>query len=184
LIAFFLITGLRFVFDKAAAFPANWVFRLAADSPWPEPRKIARRLMLWATIPWEVFVLLPLSAGHLGWPLALLHVAAVVASTVLFTDLMLLRFCKIPFTCSAQSDVKQLLVQMLGLLFGALVFVPALASLERSMLEQQLRFFGLALAFTLAWYWITRYRRQQTVADKQLRFEDGPDAPFELLKLS
>ncbi|MBV8866318.1 MAG: hypothetical protein JO210_13075, partial [Acidobacteriaceae bacterium] len=51
LIAFFLITGLRFVFDRPAAFPANWIFRITADAPWPEPRKVARRLMLWATIP-------------------------------------------------------------------------------------------------------------------------------------
>ncbi len=184
LIAFFLISALRFVFDKVAAFPANWVFRITSDSPWPEPRNIARKLMLLATIPWELFVLPPISAARLGWPLALLHVAAVLASTVLFADLMLLRFCKIPFTCSAQFDVKQLLVRMLGLVFSALVFVPALASFERSMLEQPVRFSGLALAFAVAWYWIARYRRQQSVAGEQLRFEDGPAAPFELLKLS
>ncbi len=184
LIAFFLITGLRFVFDKAAVFPANWVFRITADSPSPKPAKVARRLMLWTTIPWELCVLLPIPAGRMGWLLALLHVAAVIASTVLFADLMLLRFCKIPFTCSAQFDVKQLLVQMLGLLFSALAFVPALASLERWMLERPVRFCGLAVSYSLAWYSAARYRQEQSAAGEQLRFEEGPGAPFELLKLS
>lgn len=55
----------------------------------------------------------------------MLHVGVVVALTVLFADLILLRFSENPFTCSAQFDVKQLPVQMVGLLFSALVFVPA-----------------------------------------------------------
>ncbi len=183
LIAFFLITGLRFVFDRAANLPANWVFRITADSAWPEPRRIAKRLMLWVTIPWEVCLLLPASAGRLGWPLALLHVAVVIASTLLFADLMLARFCKIPFSCGARFDVKQLVTQMLGLIFCALVFVPALASLERLMLEKPVRLCGLALAYALVWYGIARYRQQRTIAGEELLFEDGPGPPFELLRL-
>jgi hypothetical protein len=184
LIAFFILTGLRFVFDRPAALDANWLFRFAANSPEPEPRSIAKRLMLWATLPWEIAVLLPLSVGRLGWPLAVLHVAAVVALTVLLADILLVFFRKIPFTCAAQLDIKQLLVQMMATIFGVLIIVPGIAGIEHWMLHQPLRFIWLAIPLSAAWFWLARFKRDADTQNPRLIFQDGPGPPFELLKLT
>ncbi len=184
LIAFFIVSGLRFVFDRPAVLDANWLFRFAANSPKPEPRSIAKRLMLWATLSWEMVILLPLSAVRLGWPLALLHVATVIALTVLLADLLLVFFRKIPFTCGAQLDIKQLLIQMIATVFAVLMIVPGIAGIEHWMLARPLRFIWLATVLSVAWFWLIRYRREVGAQKSGMLFEDGPGPAFELLKLS
>ncbi len=184
LIAFFMVSGLRFVFDRPATLDANWLFRFAANSPEPEPRSIAKRLMLWATLSWELAILLPLSIDRLGWPLALLHVATAVALTVLLADILLVFFRKIPFTCAAQLDIKQLLVQMMGTIFGVLIVVPGIAGIEHWMLFQPLRFLWFLILFSAAWFWLARYKRDANAQNPTMIFQDGPGPPFELLKLT
>jgi hypothetical protein len=184
LIAFFMVSGLRFVFDRPAALDANWLFRFAANSPEPEPRRIAKRLMLWATLPWQIAVLLPISAARLDWPLALLHVATVITLTVLLVDILLVFFRKIPFTCAAQLDIKQLLVQMMGTVFGVLIIVPGIAGIEHWMLYQPLRFIWFVIPLSAAWFWLARYKREANAQNPTLIFQDGPGPAFELLKLT
>ncbi len=184
LVAFFIVSGLRFVFDRPATLDANWLFRFAANSPVPEPRSVAKKLMLWATLPWEIALLLPLSAARLGWSLALLHVATVVTLTVLLADILLVFFRKIPFTCATQLDIKQLLVQMMGTIFGVLIIVPGIAGIERWMLYRPVRFIWFAIPISLAWFWLARYRREAGEQNPKLIFQDGPGPPFELIKLT
>jgi hypothetical protein len=184
MIAFFIVSGLRFVFDIPAALDANWVFRLAVVPPAPDPRVLARRLMLWAVLPWQLFVLTPLMELRFGWPLAIGHTAAVVAFTVFSIDVLLLRFRKIPFTCSVQPELKQLLARILASVFAVLIMVPMLAALERWMLFEPWRFAGLAVALALAWHLLRRYRRDMLPADRALTFEDRPKPQFELLRLA
>jgi hypothetical protein len=184
LIAFFILSGLRFVFDRPATLDANWLFRYAANSPEPEPRSIAKRLMLWATLPWEIAILFPLSAARLGWSSGLLHAAAVVALTVLLSDTLLVFFRKIPFTCAAQLDIKQLLIQMLATIFGVVIIVPGIAGIEHWMLYQPLRFIWVAMALSAGWFWLARYRRDADAQNPRMIFQDGPGPAFELLKLT
>lgn len=184
LIAFFIVSGLRFVFDRPVTVDANWLFRFASNAPDPEPRSIAKRLMLWATLPWEIAVLLPLSIVRMGWTSALLHVSTVVALTVLLADLLLVFFRKIPFTCAAQLDVKQLLVQMLGTIFGVLIIVPGIAGVEHWMLHSPIRFLWFVVLFSGAWFWLRRYKRNSVAQGPALIFEDGPGPAFELIKLT
>ncbi len=182
--AFFVISGLRFAFDIPAALDANWVFRIAILSPPPEPRAIPRKLMLWAVLPWQVLALCPITAIRFGWPVAIGHTAAVIAFTALFVEAVLVRFRKIPFTCSAQPELRQLLLRILGSVFAVLVIVPMLAAIEHWVLSEPLRFLGLAPALLLAWHLLRRYRRDMLSIDQALTFEERPPAAFELLKLA
>ena len=184
MLAFFLISGLRFAFDIPAALDANWIFQIAVPNPPPEPRAIARKLMLMATLPWEVLALFPITVRHFGWAVALGHTGTVIAFTLLFIELVLVRFRKLPFTCSAQPELKQLLLRIFGSIFAVLVIVPALAGIEHWMLIAPWRFTGLAMALLLAWYLVRRYRLDMIPMDRTLTFEDRPPAAFELLKLT
>ncbi len=184
LIAFFAVSGLRFVFDRPAALDCNWVFRTGAGFPQPSPSQVAKRLMLWATIPWECLLAAPLSIERLGWLLGLLYVAALIAATVLFVDILLLTFRKIPFTCNTQMDIKRMLVRMIATVFAVLAIVPTFAAMERWMLQSPPRFAGLALFFAVAWCVLARRRRDNGSATECLIFEDVPGSGFELLKLN
>lgn len=183
LIAFFIASGLRLVFDTPAAREANWIFRIATGSPLPCPRQIAQRFILWATLPWQILVLLPLVARSRGLRFALLHVAFVVAFTILFSDLLLVRFRKVPFTCLTQMEIRQLLNKMLLAAFGVLIAVPALAVLEAWLLAAPHRFLLFFPMLSLLGYALARYRHSLPNSNVLL-FEDAPAPPFELLKLT
>lgn len=184
MIAFFVVSGLRFVFDIPAALDANWVFRMALGPEAPEPRFLAKKLMLWAVLPWQVFLLTPLMALRFGWLVALGHAAVVIALTILLIDLLLVRFRKIPFTCSTQPELKQLLARILISVFAVLIVVPTLAAIERWLFAEPLRFIWLFAAVLLAWYLLRRYRHEMLPMDRGLTFEDRPAPQFELLKLA
>ena len=184
MIAFFILSGLRFVFDIPAALNANWVFRTTVEEPKPDPRRIALRFMLLAVLPWEIAVLLPITNHLFGWETALVHTAVVVALSILFANIMLVRFRKIPFTCSTQPEVKRLLFRIIGSVFVVLLIVPMLAEIERWMLINPIRLTGFALALAGCWYWLYRYRREMLPNETSLTYEDGPPPAFELLKLA
>ncbi len=135
LIAFFLITGLRLVFDIPAVLSANWLFRLAIEKAEPSPAAIMRRLMLWMSLSWEIVLLVPLTAHRYGWTVAALHGATIAILSVLLIDLVLINFRKIPFTCSREMDVKRLIFRVLGLVLAVAFAVPAIAGIESWMLE-------------------------------------------------
>lgn len=184
LIAFILVSGLRFVFDIPAAYDANWVFRLASGEERPRPEQVARRLMLWATLPWVIGVLPFFLVNRLGWTLAIIHAAVVAMLTVFVADLLLLRFRKIPFTCMTQLDMRQLLWKMLGTIIGVSVIVPSLAAVERWMMQSPGRFAWAPLVVTGGYGCLFRYRRSFSVDEHAVLFADGPGPPFELLKLT
>lgn len=184
MIAFFIVSGLRFVFDMPAALDANWVFRMALGSETLEPRHLARKVMLAAVLPWQLFLLTSLMALRFGWPIAISHTCVAMILSFLLIDVLLLRFRKIPFTCSAQPELKQLLARILTSLFAVLIVVPMLASAERWMLVAPVRFIWLFAAVLLASYLLRRYRRGMLPMDRVLTFEDRPAPQFELLKLA
>lgn len=184
LVAFFILTGLRFSFDRPAVLDANWVFRSMVSNPLPAPRSVAKRLMLWATLPWEVGLILPMAVMRLGWLRGLLHAEILILVTSLSADALLVFFRKIPFTCGVQLDIKQLLMHMIAAVFSVLALVPAFATLERWMLLQPARVIPFNLLAAAVWLLILRQRRVLDEYEQDLVFEAVPAASFELLRLN
>jgi hypothetical protein len=184
LIAFFAVTGLRFAFDMPAELSANWVFRATVQNPQPPPDLVARRLTLAIVLPCEVLLMMPLMARSYGWAVAAMHTVTVVALTVVFIYVVLIKFHKIPFTCSTQRDVKQRLARILGSVFGVMVAVPMLAAIEHWMLLEPARFFVGIVMLAIVCFWMHRYRREMLPQDRILTFEDGAPQAFELLRLA
>ncbi len=183
MIAFFVITGLRFVFDLPASLDANWTFRAAVVNPDPPPVITVRKLMLLAVVPWEMLVLAPITWQRFGWKIVFEHTAMVIALSVLLIDAVLIRFRKIPFTCSTHPDSKQLLFRILGAACGVLIIVPMLANLEHWILSESLRLIVMAVLLGTGWYVLRHYKEEQFSENEALTFEDRPAAAFELLKL-
>jgi hypothetical protein len=183
MIVFFLLTGLRFAFDVPAMLTANWVFRVMLEEPKPSPASFTRRLMLSVVIPWELLLVAPITANYYGWRIAIMHTASLVVLTVLFVEGMVLKCRKIPFTCSVQPEIRQLLVRILGTVFAVITGIPILGALEHWMLVQPPRFVvGAALAAGV-WAYLRYCRREWISADGTLTFEDRPASSFELLRL-
>jgi hypothetical protein len=183
LIAFFVITGLRFVFDMPASAESNWVFRSAALYPTPPPSSVVRRFMLMIVIPPLVAGCLLSVAPRYGWLPAALHAAAATVMAELCIGVVLLHFHKIPFTCVREPETRQMMIRLLACLLSVLIIVPLLANIEHWAVERATHFLIFSALLLIAWVYLER-RRSEPEEPQPLAFEERSPAAFELLKLA
>ncbi len=183
MVAFVIITGLRFVFDKPAGLNANWVFRTILENPSPNPSRAVRKVLLLSVIPWQLLLLFPASGIQFGWRFAVAHTLTVLILSVTLIEFLVVRFRKIPFTYSSRPDIRMLLLRILGTLFAVMILVPVIATIERGMLLAPVRFVYGAVLLAGIWAWILRSWRDVSQTQNSLAFEDAAAPTFELLKL-
>jgi hypothetical protein len=179
LVPFFLISGLRFVFDAPAALPANWIFRSAVIDSTPAPEAVARRLLLFAALPWQLVLLAPLG-WRVAWPTAAINTLLIA----LAIEFLLLGYYRIAFTCCVETDTRQLVVRMAGILLTGSMLIPVLVEIERWTVKELWRFGFLVVLLLFLLRYAVHVRRARTPEERALRFEDRPAASFELLKLA
>jgi hypothetical protein len=177
-LSFCIIVGIRLAFEIPSDLRANWVFALWIDPDTLETRPIARKVLL-------TFSLLPLIpicfAGSWilwGFGIALLHTTVFAACTVALVELLLLRFRKIPFTCSYPPFQSHSALIFVAYLFGFVLFTTYLPELELWSLGDPWRaivFIPLVAMIFLAIYF---YRKQMLDMDKHLIFEEIPASNF------
>jgi len=178
ILSFCIIVGIRLTFEVPTDLRANWVFALWIDPHTLQTRLVARKVLL-------TFSLAPLAPMCLvsswmlwGFPTALLHTAIFTACTVALVELLLLRFRKIPFTCSYPAFQSHSALIFVAYLFGFLLFTTYLPQLELRCLADPWRavlFIPLIAVLLLSVHF---YRKQMLDMDKQLIFEETSASHF------
>jgi hypothetical protein len=172
-----ILSGLRFIFTIPAELRANWLFRITEPADrHAYHRGIRKAMFLLTTLPVLAPVLL--AEGLLwNWPIAAGHAFVNALLSWVLVELVLLRFDKIPFTCSYLPG-KANLPFSAGLYFAVFAtYSTAMATLGYRVLTAPgwLPFFTLAavlaaLAFALAWR-----KRQRLETSGPLVFDDEPE---------
>jgi hypothetical protein len=172
ILSFFIIVGIRMAFEIPSDLRANWIFALWIDPNTLQTRLMARKILL-------TFSLVPLvplcfASSWIFWNfgIALLHTALFTACTVAFVEILLLRFRKIPFTCSYPPFQSHSALIFVAYLFGFVLFTSYLPELEFWSLADPWRalvFLPLVAIVLLSIYF---YRKQMLAMDKQLIFEE------------
>jgi len=172
ILGFCVVVGIRLSFEIPSDLRANWVFALWIDPHTLHARPVARKILLsFALAP---LVPLCLLSSWLLWgpSTALLHTAILIACTIAFVESLLLRFRKIPFTCSYPHFQSHSALIFVAYLFGFILFTGYLPELELWSLAQPWRttlFLPLVAVILLS---IHFYRKQMLEMDKQLIFEE------------
>jgi hypothetical protein len=179
-----ILVGLRFVFDIPTELRANWIFRISLDKTAQECIPLMRRVMLTFILPWVFAVVFPVSLYLWGWTTALLHTAMITIWSVILADILLIRFRKVPFTCSYPPFRHSAIVVMLLYFFGFSAFVTITSGVEHWVLLDP-----VAMLIFIPIIFGARYARsrleQDTIAmDKELIFEEKQPSAFEVLDLS
>lgn len=183
-VSFLLIVGLRIVFEIPADLPANWIFRLLLDRDHQECEFLARRVILIAILPWMAVGTFAIYSYLEGFLVALLHTVVVLIWSYLLTNVVLLRFRKLPFTCSLPVFKQHSIVILIVFCFGFLIYVGSTADFESSALTSPLRMIWLLPVAGLAWA-IPHYLEKTTIdLERKLIFEETPARNVELLGLS
>jgi hypothetical protein len=178
ILAYCIIVGIRFAFEIPADLRANWIFQYWLDPGQQDARPIARRVLLLFSLPWLAPAAFLSVLVFWGWIAALLHAAILIACIIVLAEALLIRFRKIPFTCSYPAFQSHSGLIFVAYLFGFLFFTDYLPQMERwSLLNpwQSIWFVPLLAAALLA---LHQYRKQMLDMDKHLIFDESSPSTF------
>jgi hypothetical protein len=174
LILAFVLVGARVAFAIPVALPANWVFRITELRPPQEYCRTNRSVLFFLTVAPACAVTALVSLPMYSWGQVFAHCAALALVGVVLVDLSLLRFHKIPFTCSwlpGRANVQFAFWAYFLLLVPVTVHV---AQWEQYALEVPARraiMLALLTALAICTCLISRFSDQSAV----IRFEEAPE---------
>ena len=182
-LVFFIVIGVRLVFEIPVDVRSNWIFRLTLDAEQYECRALARNVILTFIVPWLVLIALPLYTYFYGWIVAGLHTLLVAAWSVLLTQAVLIRFRKLPFTCPLPVFQQHSIVTLLGSLFGFFLFALFTPQMESWALSEPLRMILFVPVAAMFWYIPHRMAQSSIEIERGLIFEEVPTSAVEVLRL-
>ena len=182
ILAFCIIVGLRLVFEMPVELRSNWIFRLLLDEENHECEPMARKVMLVSTLP-GAFLVFPVYAYTGGVLPGLLHAALVAAWSVLLINAILLRFRKLPFTCSFPPFRQHSIVTLLAGVMAFFLFAVVTPAIESSALANPAWMAIFLPIAAVAWYIPHRIRRETMDHERILIFEEVPSRAVEVLQL-
>jgi hypothetical protein len=184
ILSYCVLIGIRFIFDIPAQLQANWIFRLLLDKNVDHSVALGRRLMLSFVLPWLLGIAFPIYVYFWGWTVASLHTALVAAWSWLLAEILLVRFRKLPFTCTYPPFEHSAVVVVIVYVLGFLAFVGVTSELEfDTLMNPALSIVFLAIGLGV-WSLVRHMRRAALELDKQVIFEDIAAPQFEFLHLS
>ena len=184
ILAFCIVVGLRLVFEIPVELRSNWIFRLTLDGENHESEAVARKAILSFVVPWVLLGVPPAYAYFNGWTIGLLHTALVLVWSFLLADAVLVRFRKLPFTCSFPVFRQHSILIVLACVMGFVAFAIVTSELESWALSDPVRMFGFIPIVGLAWYLLRRVRLNTMEIERRLIFEELPTETVEVLHLS
>ncbi|MGC2506496.1 MAG: hypothetical protein WA369_07545 [Candidatus Acidiferrales bacterium] len=183
IVGFFLILGLWLACAIPAPLRANWVFRFHIDSRSRECGPLARKIVLTFVVPGLAAICLPVYSHFWGWRVGVIHTMLVASWCTLLMEGLLVRFRKIPFTCSLPKFKSHAIVSVLLLALGYFAFTSLTATVESWALVEPLGFLlfvPVALSVSVVLY---RRRRGIIESDRRILFEEQPVTVVEVLNL-
>jgi hypothetical protein len=182
-LSYCMIVGIRLAFELPAELRANWIFRLSLDKSKHECIPLAVKIMLTFIVPWVLGILFPVYGYLWGWRVGLLQSIVVTLWSLLLGEFLLLKFRKVPFTCSYPPFRNSALVMALSYVLGFFVFVILTSKLEHWALVNPAAMVCFVVFPLTTWYVLSRLRQDIPAVDKELIFEENAGTGFELLDL-
>ena len=184
LLTFLIIVGLRIVFEIPVELRANWIFQLMLDADKQESQGLARHVVLVAVLPVTLAITFIAYMYLAGAEIAVLHTLLVGTFSVLLADIVLVRFRKLPFTCTLPVFKQHSIVIVLSFCFGYLIYAMSIPEFEASGLVEPLRLLSFVPLAAVAWYIPHHLARTTIDLDKRLIFEESAPRTIEALRLS
>jgi hypothetical protein len=177
------VAGMRNVFPLPISLNANWMLRVTQISPSHKYLAATRCCqLLFAVVPvWVVAA--GLSLSFKPWYQVLEHLAILALLGCFFTEVSLIGFYKVPFTCSYLPGKSNVQFAFWGSVIVLLVLALSFAPFEMQALGDPFRYaclFISLIAATFGLWALNRHRAKSAV----LYFEELPDQLITTLGLS
>jgi hypothetical protein len=178
ILSYCLLLGIRLAFEVPLDLPANWIFKLWIDPGEELPRQVARRVLLTFSLCWLVPLCFLYSAILWGWLTALLQTAILIACSIVFVEALLVKFRKIPFTCSYPPFESNSPLYIVAYLVGFVLFAIYIPRIVQWSIVTR---WGIAFFIPLVLLSLIgtrQFRKQMLDMDKQLIFEEDSASGF------
>ncbi len=182
-LAYFTALGLRFVFEVPAALDSNWVYKLIAGECQQGAAAAARKLMLTFLVPGVIAPVLLAYSWAWGWRLGAIHAAYTLAMSIVAIEILLLRFRKIPFTCTLPPFENNAILMAFICFLGFFVFTDAAAAAELWMLRRPAFFAAVPIFLILCWDVLRRIKRDTPDVDLTILYEQTAAIEVQTLNL-
>jgi hypothetical protein len=180
---FFLVLGIYAAFAIPAALRANWIFRLNVDPARHKARSLARKIAITFLVPLLFVPCLAVYSHFWGWQVGILHSGLISAWCILLLEGLLVRFRKIPFTCSMARFEDHAIVTVLLFLLGFFAFTSVTATLENWAFADPIFFVGFLPLVAGLSFLFYRQRRGLIESDRRLIFEEKSTPVVESMNL-
>jgi hypothetical protein len=160
------------------------MFQLLLDPGGKECEPLARKVMLLAVLPWALVITFAVYVYLAGILIAALHILLVAVWTLLLTNLLLIRYRKLPFTCTLPVFKQHSIVILLSFGFGYLLYAVSTPEFEASALQEPLRLLSLLPIVLVAWFIPHQLAKSTIEVEKKLIFEETAVRTIEGLRLS
>jgi hypothetical protein len=182
-LAFIITVGLRTVFEIPVELRSNWIFRLMLDAEKHECGPLARRVMLASVLPWVLLISFPVYAYFGEWVIGCLHTLVIVTWSLLLSNAVLIRFRKLPFTCSFPIFQQHSIVTLLGGLFGFFLFAVLTPQVGAWAFVEPVRMIVFVPLAAAGWYVPHRIGQNAVDVERELISEEAPTRAVEVLQL-
>lgn len=178
ILSYCAVVGVRLAFEIPTELRANWIFQFWLDRDRDEARGVGRSVLLAFSLSWIAPACFLLTLKFWGWRIAALHTAILAACTCALAELLLVRFRKIPFTCTTPPFTSNAGLIGVGYVTGFIVFANQIVEIERWSLESPVRALWFVVIVALAYWAPHAYRKRLLQMDKDLIFEEAPASQF------
>jgi len=178
ILSYCLLLGIRLAFEVPLDLSANWIFKLWIEPDGERPRQVARKVLVTFSLGWLAPLCFLYSAFLWGSLTAMLQTAILIACSLVFVEVLLVKFRKIPFTCTYPAFRSNSPVVLLAYLVGFVVFaiyIPQIVQWSVVTRWGAATFIPLVL---LGFLGLRQFRRQLLDMDKQLIFEEDSASGF------
>src|SRR2546423_199973 len=178
ILSYCLLVGIRFPFEMPADLRANWVFRFWLDTDRNDARAIARRVLLAFSLSWLAPATFFITLSFWSLTRALIHTAILIACSSVLAELLLVRFRKIPFTCSYPQFESHSGLVAAAYFLGFFLFTGYLPELDRLAVLNPVHPLLFLPLLSLTLIAIRSYRKQMLDMDQALVFEETSASIF------
>ena len=178
ILSYCLLVGIRLAFEVPSDLSANWIFKLWIAPDGEQPRQVARRVLLTFSLGWLAPLCFLYSAVLWGWLTALLQTAILFACSVVFVEVLLVQFRKIPFTCSYPAFQSRATLVLVAYLIGFVAFAIYIPRIVQWSMVTQWGVAGFMPVVLLSLGGLRQFRKQMLDMDKRLVFEEDSASSF------
>jgi hypothetical protein len=183
-VSFFALVGMRYIFTVPAELQANWIFKITEGQDCVGWFCGIRKVMSLTVIGPLFGLCLPIYSWLWGWKTASLHLLYGLILAILLMEILLLRFSKMPFTCSYLPGKANLKALWAPYAFGFMTYAYTLSELEFWLLQRPVRMITFyAVSSVLLWR-IAAVRAGEERKAGRFIYAENPEPTVITLELS